>query len=179
MIPLLLLFVCRAVLLLGTPASAEDAFITFRYARNLASGQGLVYNPGEHVMGFTSPLWTVRNALGIAVIGNPIPWAVLWSVIADLFTLLVGGALVAATAGTASAWAFTFFFAAWPYFSALAVSGMEMSVCVSLIVLSAMLRADVLWMAPPKPKDAVVWLPVTRAFFKVSEPPLLMPPPPE
>src|SRR4029077_7827665 len=135
--PLLLLFLSRVLMLIQTPAAAEDSFITFRYARNLASGHGLVYNPGEHVMGFTSPLWTVWSALGIAVMGNPIPWAEVWSAIADVVTLLAGGTLVPAAAGPASALAFTFFFAAWPYFSALTVSGMEMSVCVALLVLSA------------------------------------------
>ena len=38
---------------------ADDAFITLRYAQNLASGDGLVFNPGERVEGFTSPLWTL------------------------------------------------------------------------------------------------------------------------
>jgi hypothetical protein len=35
----------------------DDAFIYFRYAENLVHGQGLVFNPGERVEGFTSPLW--------------------------------------------------------------------------------------------------------------------------
>src|SRR5207249_4870692 len=52
LIPLILVVVSRVFMLLTTPAPSEDAFITFRYARDLASGQGLVYNPGEHVMGF-------------------------------------------------------------------------------------------------------------------------------
>ncbi len=38
---------------------SDDAFITFRYARNLASGQGLVYNPGERVEGYTNFLEVV------------------------------------------------------------------------------------------------------------------------
>ena len=139
LVPLALLLVSRAILLLGTPAPAEDAFITFRYARNLATGQGLVYNAGEHVMGFTSPLWTVWSALGIVVTGSPIAWALAWSFVADIVTLLAGGVLVSATAGAASAWAFTFFFAAWPYFSALMVSGMETSLFVTLLVLAAAL----------------------------------------
>jgi hypothetical protein len=33
----------------------DDAFITYRYAANLAQGHGLVYNRGEHVLGTTSP----------------------------------------------------------------------------------------------------------------------------
>jgi arabinofuranosyltransferase len=35
---------------------SDDAFITFRYARNLLDGHGLVYNTGERVEGFSSPL---------------------------------------------------------------------------------------------------------------------------
>ena len=37
----------------------DDAFISFRYARNLAKGQGLVFNAGEYVEGFTNLLWTL------------------------------------------------------------------------------------------------------------------------
>lgn len=36
----------------------DDAFISFRYARNWAEGHGLVFNPGERVEGFTNFLWT-------------------------------------------------------------------------------------------------------------------------
>jgi hypothetical protein len=43
---------------------AEDAFISFRYARNLAAGFGLVWNPGEApVEGYTNFLWVVLNAI--------------------------------------------------------------------------------------------------------------------
>jgi len=37
----------------------DDAFITYRYAANLAHGQGFVYNRGERVLGTTTPLLTV------------------------------------------------------------------------------------------------------------------------
>ena len=37
----------------------DDALISLRYAWNLAHGQGLVWNPGERVEGFTNPLWTL------------------------------------------------------------------------------------------------------------------------
>jgi len=36
----------------------DDAFISFRYARNFARGEGLVYNAGEWVEGYTNFLWT-------------------------------------------------------------------------------------------------------------------------
>ena len=39
------------------PWALDDAFITFRYAENLAAGIGPVYNAGEIVEGYTTPLW--------------------------------------------------------------------------------------------------------------------------
>ena len=41
------------------PYLLDDAFISFRYARNLVEGHGLVYNPGERVEGYTNFLWTL------------------------------------------------------------------------------------------------------------------------
>ena len=43
----------------------DDAYISYRYARNLAEGLGLVYNAGEYVEGFTNLLWTLLVSLGI------------------------------------------------------------------------------------------------------------------
>ncbi len=41
----------------------EDALICYRYARNWVHGNGLVYNPGEYVEGFSNLLWTFQIAL--------------------------------------------------------------------------------------------------------------------
>ena len=40
----------------------EDALITFRYAANLAAGDGFAYNVGERVLGTTTPLFTLLLA---------------------------------------------------------------------------------------------------------------------
>jgi hypothetical protein len=40
----------------------DDQMIAMRYARNLAAGHGLVWNPGERVEGYSNPLWTVVMA---------------------------------------------------------------------------------------------------------------------
>jgi arabinofuranosyltransferase len=37
----------------------DDAFISFRYAANLAGGHGLVFNPGDRVEGYTNFLWVL------------------------------------------------------------------------------------------------------------------------
>jgi hypothetical protein len=41
----------------------DDAMISMRYARNLASGEGLVWNPGERVEGYSNFLWVIVMAL--------------------------------------------------------------------------------------------------------------------
>lgn len=46
----------------------DDAFISFRYARNLSEGHGLVFNPGdEPVEGYTNFLWVILLAAGSRV----------------------------------------------------------------------------------------------------------------
>lgn len=41
----------------------EDAMIVLRYARNLASGEGFVFNLGEKILGVTTPLQTLLSTL--------------------------------------------------------------------------------------------------------------------
>src|SRR5262245_49276273 len=48
----------------------DDAFITFRYAPNLATGNGLVFNPGERLMGSTSPGHVWLSALVYPIAGR-------------------------------------------------------------------------------------------------------------
>jgi arabinofuranosyltransferase len=45
----------------------DDAFISFRYARNLVEGQGLVWNAGERVEGYTNFIWTMMMAVPLAL----------------------------------------------------------------------------------------------------------------
>ena len=40
----------------------DDAFISFRYVRNLLEGHGLVFNPDEYVEGYTNFLWILELA---------------------------------------------------------------------------------------------------------------------
>ncbi|HTK68779.1 MAG TPA: hypothetical protein VL857_03180, partial [Candidatus Eisenbacteria bacterium] len=49
----------------------DDSFISFRYARNLVHGHGLVFNPGgERVEGYTNLLWVLLLS-GFGVFGLP------------------------------------------------------------------------------------------------------------
>ena len=67
----------------------DDQMISMRYARNLALGNGLVWNPGERVEGISNPGWTVVMA---AVHALPIPDA-----LTSLAVKLVNLALTLAT----------------------------------------------------------------------------------
>jgi hypothetical protein len=44
----------------------DDAYISFRYARNMVEGNGLVFNVGDRVEGYTNFLWTAMSAVPLA-----------------------------------------------------------------------------------------------------------------
>lgn len=54
------------------PRTVDDAYITYRYAENLASGDGAVYNKGERVEGFSSPAWMLALSLPIRAGLDPV-----------------------------------------------------------------------------------------------------------
>jgi arabinofuranosyltransferase len=54
----------------------DDAFISFRYARQFVDGFGLVFNHGERVEGYTNFLWVLQIALGIKLGLAPEPVSV-------------------------------------------------------------------------------------------------------
>ena len=102
----------------------DDAYITFRYAENWASGQGLVYHPGsdEPVEGYSEFLWAILLGLGAKFDVGMENLSRLLSFTAGaglvgLSSLLLarrfagspsaalGGALFVATASPVSAWA--------------------------------------------------------------------------
>jgi arabinofuranosyltransferase len=72
----------------------DDAYVSFRYARNLVRGAGLVYNPGEPVEGYTNFLWTVLAAVPLARgAADPLPFMQtvsvgLWLATYGILTLL-------------------------------------------------------------------------------------------
>jgi len=126
--------------ILPTPRTIDDAFITFRYARNLLAGLGFVYNPGEHVLGTTTPLYTLLiAALAGLTRSNHYPWlALLANALADGLTCLLlvrlgeklsGQRIVGLSAGLL--WAVA------PMSVTFAVGGMETSVFILLLILSA------------------------------------------
>ena len=67
----------------------DDAFISFRYSENLSRGEGLVWNEGERVEGYTNFLWTVIMAMPIGLEQDP----VLWTYVIGLFLFATSLAL--------------------------------------------------------------------------------------
>lgn len=56
----------------------EDYYITYRASRNLAEGNGLVFNVGERLHTFTSPLGVLLPAAAFALTGNTSDEVALW-----------------------------------------------------------------------------------------------------
>lgn len=58
-----IIFVTFSILTIKLNFISDDAFISFRYAKNFISGNGLVYNIGERVEGYTNFLWVMICSL--------------------------------------------------------------------------------------------------------------------
>ncbi len=56
----------------------EDSLTALRYSENLVRGEGLVYNPGERVQGFSSPLAVLLLALCSVLTGQSSFQATFW-----------------------------------------------------------------------------------------------------
>jgi hypothetical protein len=151
LVPLLLALATRLTTANEIPFASEDAYITFRFAENWAHGLGPVYNAGERVMGFSSPLWTAWLALGALLTGPVLTWARGSGLGLDLVALVVATRMLEREHGRASAWAFALFFAVYPIFSANAVLGMETSLFLCLLFVAADRVAL-------RRRDAGVWL---------------------
>jgi hypothetical protein len=84
----------------------EDALITLRFSENLLKGDGLVYNKGERVHGFTSPINVLLLALCHLLTGQTSYVATLW--LYRVFTIpafALGGVFaLRAMIGTAPRW---------------------------------------------------------------------------
>jgi hypothetical protein len=111
----------------ATGQTLEDAMITFRYAENIADGNGFVYNASEHVLGTTSPLWTMILAAARASCS----WEVMnaaacLGIIFDAATLMIIFCFLYEE-DIHSPLAFAVLFAFSPWIVSLSVSGMETS----------------------------------------------------
>jgi arabinofuranosyltransferase len=120
--------------------TVDDAYISYRYARNFARGLGLVYNPGERVEGYTNFLWTLLLGVGMKIGFDP-------DALAKVLGGLCGvGAILATYAVAARLRRFrtfpcvaTWLLATTPVLSGYAVYGLETSLFVFLVVAGLLL----------------------------------------
>jgi hypothetical protein len=127
-----------SVRLLPGPRTIDDSFITFRYARNILAGNGFVYNPGERVLGTTTPLYTfLLTGIGLVTGRTSAPFpTIAWIVnaLADGLTCillyLMGKRLNASLPGLGAAlvWAIA------PFSVTFAIGGLETSIFVLLTI---------------------------------------------
>jgi hypothetical protein len=118
------------------PRTIDDAYITFRYARNLAGGLGFVYNPGQPVLGTTTPLYTLCMSLAWLLGLQDLPTvALVLNALADAGTTVLlywlGRRLSSSRVvglGAALAWALS------PMSVTFALGGMETSLVILFLV---------------------------------------------
>ncbi|MCC6408170.1 MAG: hypothetical protein IT453_13490 [Planctomycetes bacterium] len=126
------LAICRVIALQSFPIY-DDAFITYRYAENLAQGKGLQYNPGaewEPVLGTTTPLYTLilsaLAAVGLPIVKSSIAFNILCeSISAVLLAHLLGRRPMVTVVALGA-------FAAVPQIARIAIGGMEPPLLVAL-----------------------------------------------
>jgi hypothetical protein len=113
----------------------DDTFIHLQYARNLATGQGLVFNSGERVYGCTSPLWVALIAAGMGLHLGGLFTAKALGLMTTLISLPLFHELMRRTLRTPAlraaatlAWASNAWMARW------ALSGMETPLAVALVL---------------------------------------------
>lgn len=119
-----------------TGSTLEDAFITFRYAENLASGNGFVYNTGEHVLGTTTPLWTLFLA-GVRSIGIPeiTSCAKVIALVLEALSMLAVFALLRQS-GLFASFAGTALYCSSPAIVPISISGMESPLLIACMCLA-------------------------------------------
>jgi hypothetical protein len=121
----------------------DDAFISFRYAANLLAGEGMNFNPGERVEGYSNFSWVLTSALLLLLAGpeNILPAAKLAGAAAAAGTVVVtyGAGRHLYDSRIAAAGAALLLATSVP-FAANAVSGLETPLFALLIALALWLR---------------------------------------
>ncbi len=119
---------------------ADDAYISFRYAANLVDGNGLVFNQGERVEGYTNFLWTILMAL-YGWVGLDIVLAGMWlSIICACTAVAITWMVARETARERDwpvwlVWIGPLLLACYPGWSYWAHSGMESPLFACLVML--------------------------------------------
>src|SRR5581483_7971865 len=124
--------------------TSDDAYISFRYARNLAEGRGLVWNPGQHVEGYTNFSWVLLLA-GLTKAGADTVVSARWAgfgfaVIAGAATYLLATQLATGAAGRVGGLVAALLLAACGSWAAWATAGLENPMFGAIAVVAVLLH---------------------------------------
>jgi arabinofuranosyltransferase len=148
--------------------TADDAFISFRYVDNWVRGHGLVFNPGERVMGYSNFLWVVL-LYPFALVGIPVHvaarilgTALAWGTLARVYFFArdefagrvpaIAAVLALASSGSFALWMF---------------GGLECHLLAFLLVIGV---TGALQITGETPRSRFVWLGVVFGLASISHP---------
>lgn len=119
------------------PHVSDDAYISFRYGDRLLEGEGLTFNDGERVEGFSHPLWIFLVAGGAKLTGLAVPDGA--RALGLAFSLATIGCLAASrralSSGTQIAAAAVVLLLVFPGFHVYATSGLETPLLMFLLTM--------------------------------------------
>jgi len=132
-IALVFMGVLRAVVVLQS-AAQDDAYITYRYATNLAHSVGFVYNAGERVLGTTTPLFTILLGAGARFGVSPEAAAPWLAVVFDVLIGVVGWLALRTGVDRSLAWLWLLLYATFYLPLQACTHGMESQLFVLLVL---------------------------------------------
>lgn len=146
----------------------DDAYISFRFARNLLDGHGLAFNPGEPIEGYSNFLWVLAMTPVLAAGGDPAHWAQYIALAASVTTLVLVDRAITRMFGVrdrALRAVALLLLAGSGYFAGWSVSGLETNV-FALLLLVAWMRFVVETGAPARRRPVSALLFVVLALLR-------------
>ena len=126
----------RLVFHILTRFTVDDAFITYRYAENLALGHGFVYNEGQRVLGTSTPLFTLMLALFSFLSVSPLQAAMFVSLASSGITAMIIYRLALLLRFTRWSWVPALIYMLWPRTLVGDTCGMETAFFTMLVTAS-------------------------------------------
>jgi arabinofuranosyltransferase len=121
----------------------DDAYISLRYAENLSRGQGLVFNPGERVEGYSNFAWVVLAAAAMRAGLDPVAFTKGVGLVSGVVALLLSFLLARRTVPRPGMTpiVIAFYLAISPVLVQHSVAGLETSFFAMLLVASVLVAS--------------------------------------